>query len=217
MIFKKLTSGTVDNLTLVMVAVLFLTVLLRQYLFVTDRAALAEQLRQALRKQERLAVTDGLTGLYNRRYLTEQMAEHEADAEPVSLLVVDLDHFKRVNDTFGHLAGDAVLQECATRIASACRSTDVVARYGGEEFVVLLPDTDEHQAQRLAERIRIRIRDSPVVDAAIQIPVSASVGVATHRSGGMRLLMETADKALYQAKAEGRDRVAVWASASTRV
>jgi PleD family two-component response regulator len=70
-IFKKLTSGTVDNLTLVMVAVLFLTVLLRQYLFVTDRAALAEQLRQALRKQERLAVTDGLTGLYNRRYLTE--------------------------------------------------------------------------------------------------------------------------------------------------
>jgi len=212
-IFKKVTSETVDNLTLVIVAVLFLAVLLRQYLFVTDRAALAEQLRQALHEQERLAVTDGLTGLYNRRYLTQQMAQHEADTKPVSLLVVDLDHFKRINDTFGHLAGDAVLQQSATRIASICRSTDVVARYGGEEFVVLLPDTDEQQAWRLAERILIGIRESPAVDAAAEIPVTASVGVATHRDGDMRLLMETADRALYQAKTEGRDRIAVLSSA----
>jgi two-component system cell cycle response regulator len=208
-IFMKVTSGTVDNLTLVIVGVLFLTVLLRQYLFVADRAALADQLRQALREQERLAVTDGLTGLYNRRYLTERLAGHEGGTAPVSFLIVDLDHFKRINDTFGHLVGDTVLREAAARVASICRSTDIVARYGGEEFVVLLPDTDEHEAWRLAERIRVHIRATPVVDAAAAIPISASVGVATRRDGDMRVLMETADQALYQAKAEGRDRVAI--------
>jgi len=176
---------------------------------VAERATLADQLRRALREQERLAVTDGLTGLYNRRYLTERMAGHEAGTAPVSLLVVDLDHFKRINDTFGHLAGDAVLREAAARVAAICRSTDVVARYGGEEFVVLLPGTDEQEAWRLAERIRAELRATPVVvEAAGSIPVSASVGVATRRDGAMRLLMETADRALYRAKAEGRDRVA---------
>jgi two-component system, cell cycle response regulator len=208
-IFVKVTSGTVDNLSLVIVGVLFLTVMLRQYLFVADRATLADQLRHALREQKRLAVTDGLTGLYNRRHLTEQMARHEAGTAPVSLLIVDLDHFKRINDTFGHPVGDVVLQEAAVRIAAMCRSTDIVARYGGEEFVVLLPETDEDQTWRLAERIRSQIRATPVVDATTSIPISASVGGATRRDGDMRLLMETADRALYRAKADGRDRVAV--------
>jgi two-component system, cell cycle response regulator len=212
-VFRKITTGAVDNLTLAIVAVLFVGILLRQYLFVADRATLAEQLRQALHEQSRLAVVDELTGLYNRRYLTERMAEHGADAEPVSLLVVDLDHFKRVNDTFGHVAGDAVLRESAGRIGSICRSTDVVARYGGEEFVVLMPDTDEAEAVRLAERIRSVLRDTPVVHSAGTISISASIGVATHRGSDVHRLLERADRALYRAKDEGRDRVAVVADA----
>ena len=206
-IFDKVTAGPVGNLTLVLVGVLFLTVLLRQHLFVADRAALAAQLGEALGEQRRLAVTDGLTGLYNRRYLTERMAEQDAEGGAVSLLVVDLDHFKRVNDTFGHVAGDTVLREAAARIASVCRATDVVARYGGEEFVVLLPDTGEEEARRLAERIRTTLRQAPVADSAGSIPITASVGVATRAGAGIHRLMESADRALYRAKEEGRDRV----------
>jgi two-component system cell cycle response regulator len=211
-IFGKVTAGTVDNLTLAIVGVLFLTVLLRQHLFVADRAGLAAQLGEALGEQRRLAVTDGLTGLYNRRYLTERMAEHDAGAGTVSLLVIDLDHFKRVNDTFGHVAGDAVLRESAARIASVCRSADVVARYGGEEFVVLLPDTGELQARRLGERIRTVLRQEPVAHSAGAIRISASIGVATHAGGDVHRLMESADRALYRAKEQGRDRVVVGAS-----
>jgi len=206
-IFDKVTAGVVGNLTLVLVGVLFLTVLLRQHLFVADRGALAAQLGEALGEQRRLAVTDGLTGLYNRRYLTERMTEHDAGAGTVSLLVVDLDHFKRVNDTYGHVAGDAVLREAAARISSVCRSTDVVARYGGEEFVVLLPDTGEDEAHRLAERIRTTLRETPVAEAAGSIPITASVGAATRTGADIHRLMESADRALYRAKEEGRDRV----------
>jgi diguanylate cyclase (GGDEF)-like protein len=206
-IFDKVTAGPVGNLTLVLVGVLFLTVLLRQHLFGADRAALAAQLGEALGEQRRLAVTDGLTGLYNRRYLTERMAEQDAEEGAVSLLVVDLDHFKRVNDTFGHVAGDTVLREAAARIASVCRATDVVARYGGEEFVVLLPDTGEQEARRLAERIRTKLRQAPVADSAGPIAITASVGVATRAGADIHRLMESADRALYRAKEEGRDRV----------
>jgi two-component system, cell cycle response regulator len=212
-VFQKVTTGVVDDLTLAIVGVMFVSVLLRQYLFVADRATLAEQLGQALREQSRLAVTDGLTGLYNRRYFTERLVERGADTAPVSLLVIDLDHFKRVNDTFGHLAGDAVLRESAARIGSVCRPTDVVARYGGEEFVVLLPDTDEHEAVRIGERICGVLRETPVVDSAGTVSVSASIGVATHRGSDVHRLMERADRAMYRAKEEGRDRVAVVADA----
>jgi two-component system cell cycle response regulator len=216
-IHRKVTAGAVDDLTLAVVGVLFLAVLLRQYLFVADRARLAEQLRQALQEQRRLAVTDGLTGLYNRRYLTERMAAHGAEAGPVSLLVVDLDHFKRVNDTFGHLAGDAVLQESARRIGSVCRSTDIVARYGGEEFVVFLPDTDEREAIRLAERIRAVLREAPVLVPPGAISISASLGVATDPGGDIDRLMDRADRALYRAKEAGRDRVASGTGAARSV
>jgi diguanylate cyclase (GGDEF)-like protein len=205
-IWEKTGTGTVGTPTLVIGGVLFLTVLLRQYLFTADRAALAEQLRQAALEQRRLAVTDGLTGLYNRRYLTDRMAEVSG---AVSLLVIDLDFFKLVNDTHGHPAGDAVLRETAARIASAARAADVVARYGGEEFVVLLPDTAEDDAASLAERIRRRIGESPVTEAGLEIAVTASVGVATERSGDADRLMDAADRAVYQAKARGRDRVVV--------
>jgi diguanylate cyclase (GGDEF)-like protein len=213
-IYEKVRTGTIGTLTLVVVGVLFLTALLRQYLFAADRAALAEQLQRAVREQERLAVTDGLTGLYNRRFLMEKMSaqdDHVAPG-PVSLVLVDLDHFKSVNDTWGHLTGDTVLREAASRIAGVCRATDVAARYGGEEFVVLLLDTAEADAYVFAQRLRGRLSESPVVDGSTSIRVTASIGVCTSRLGDTRMLLAAADEALYRAKAEGRDRVVVAAS-----
>ena len=208
-IVERSSAGTTSTLTLTIVGLLFLAVLGRQYLFVADRAALADQLRQAVLEQQRLAVTDGLTGLYNRRFLTAHMAAEDdaATAGPVSLLVIDLDHFKRINDTHGHPAGDAVLRESADRIAATCRASDVVARYGGEEFVVLCPDTGAAEARELAERIRRRIAEEPVPYGGTRIPASASIGIATRPRGDAGALMIAADQALYRAKAAGRDRV----------
>ncbi|GAA3341722.1 hypothetical protein GCM10020358_34170 [Amorphoplanes nipponensis] len=208
-VFDKVRTGAVGDLTLIVVGVLFLTVMLRQYLFAADRAGLAEQLARAVEEQQRLAVTDGLTGLYNRRYLMTQVERLGAAAggAPVSLMVVDLDHFKLVNDTFGHLAGDAVLAAAATRIASAARADDVVARYGGEEFVVLLAGADAPEARSVAERVRRHLRETPIVAGGAAISVTASIGVASAPDGSVRQLLEAADRALYRAKAEGRDRV----------
>jgi diguanylate cyclase (GGDEF)-like protein len=223
--FDKVRSGVVSDFTLVVVGVLFLAVLLRQYLFAADRTRLADELRQAadrLRQaaaeQHRLAITDGLTGLYNRRHLTSQLSElhtgtDESDGRgSVSLMVVDLDHFKRVNDTFGHPAGDAVLQEAAARITAASRGSDVVARYGGEEFVVLLPQTGQPEALQVAERVRQRLRGESFDAGGMPVAVTASIGVATSGRADVGHLMEAADRLLYRAKAEGRDRVvaAVW-------
>ncbi|GAB2627133.1 hypothetical protein Aab01nite_80280 [Paractinoplanes abujensis] len=210
-VVERVTTGVTSVFTLVVVGLLFVAMMVRQYLFVADRAALAEELREAVREQERLAVTDGLTGLHNRRFLTERMtAEESADpVRPLSLLVIDLDHFKTVNDTWGHPVGDVVLRECAGRITAACRAGDVVARYGGEEFVVCCPDTGEPEALALAERIRERIAGTPVEHDGPSIRVTASVGVATRPAGAAAALMVAADQALYRAKVAGRDRVAV--------
>jgi two-component system cell cycle response regulator len=208
-VFDKVRTGAVSDLTLIVVGVLFLTVLVRQYLFAADRAGLAEELRRAVAEQERLAVTDGLTGLYNRRHLMTMLDRlHLAPGgRPVSLMVIDLDHFKRVNDTHGHLAGDAVLRAAAGRIAAAARATDVVARYGGEEFVLLLADTDGAEAGQLAERVRRRLRDTPILAGDTLIAVTASIGVASSPDGTVQHLLEAADRALYRAKGHGRDQV----------
>ena len=216
-VFDKVGTGAVGDLTLVVAGVLFLTVMLRQYLFATDRAALAEELREAVAEQRRLAVTDGLTGLHNRRHLMTVLDRLGAGpgGRPVSLLAVDLDHFKTVNDTYGHLAGDAVLRAAAARITAAARSTDVVARYGGEEFVLLLADTSATEAAQLAERVRRSLRDTPVAAGLARIAVTASVGAATSPDGTVAHLLEAADRALYRAKDEGRDRVATAAAPVT--
>jgi two-component system cell cycle response regulator len=211
-IVERVTGGTTSVLTLIIVGALFLATLTRQYLFAADRASLATELRHAVREQQRLAVTDGLTGLHNRRFLTERMAAEEGsgpDGRPISLLVIDLDHFKKVNDTYGHPVGDVVLRESAARIAAVCRTDDVVARYGGEEFVVFCPAADESQAWALAERIRQSIIGTPIAAGRTQIPISASIGVATRPAGAADSLMTAADQALYRAKTAGRDRVAV--------
>jgi diguanylate cyclase (GGDEF)-like protein len=170
----------------------------------------------------RSGFTDVLTGWHNRRYLQvrikEELARARRDEAHLACLMLDIDHFKTVNDTWGHAAGDAVLQELAARIDSQVRASDVAARYGGEEFVILLPTTSESAARQIAERIRKAVSAEPYeLPHGELIDVTASVGIAgvTPQRDGNDLktigdsLIARADVALYRAKEEGRNRVAV--------
>lgn len=179
-----------------------------------DVAALTESGRLR-RDLEQLATLDGLTGLHNRRWLDAAFARRLARARdarrPVSLLMIDLDHFKQLNDRHGHLAGDAVLRRTARRLAETVRPEDLLARYGGEEFAVLLPDTAVDNAVTAAERLRHTVSAPPDPALGEEAPrVTISVGVAT-ANGGVTLpdLLTAADAALYRAKQAGRDRVSV--------
>jgi diguanylate cyclase (GGDEF)-like protein len=213
------TDGQLTGSTLVIAALLVSGLLLRQALVTRDRTLLAAALATALREQERLAVTDGLTGLYNRRFFQEMLrldAERaERDGAPLSIVIVDLDRFKNVNDTCGHPAGDRVLVEAADRIRRAVRPTDLVARYGGEEFVCLLPGAGEEAALQVAEQVRLALSRTPLpVPGGRQVRLTASLGVASAGTRGGRPhsdlegLIHDADGALYRAKARGRDQVA---------
>lgn len=162
---------------------------------------------------ERLAVSDALTGTFNRRHFM-QAADRELDrarrySRPLSLILWDLDHFKQVNDTYGHQIGDAVLCAAVHRARSVLRDTDVLARYGGEEFVVLLPETSIDSAIATAERIRALLTSDPLTTAKGTVKMSASFGVTTldRSDRNLQPLIERADQALYQAKGDGRDRV----------
>jgi diguanylate cyclase (GGDEF)-like protein len=170
----------------------------------------------------RSGFTDVLTGWYNRRYLqvrlVEELARARRDRRHLVCLILDADHFKRINDTWGHAAGDAVLQELANRIDSQVRASDVAARYGGEEFAVLLPDTDNVSGVRLAERIRMAISASAFdLPCGETVSITASIGIAgvTPDPDAEDLktvgdsLIARADVALYRAKSGGRDQVAV--------
>ena len=173
----------------------------------------------------RSGFTDVLTGWHNRRYLTvrinEELARARRDGSKLVCLMLDIDHFKKVNDTWGHAAGDAVLRELAQRIEMQVRASDVGARYGGEEFVVLLPSTDVSSASRLAERIRKDIAASPIVlPCGETVAITASIGIAEVspepdekdlKTLGDSLIAR-ADVALYAAKSAGRDRVVVEAA-----
>ncbi len=168
----------------------------------------------------RSGFTDVLTGWHNRRYLQVRLAEElsrgRRQEAPLSCLFIDIDHFKAVNDNFGHHAGDLVLAECAHRIDAQVRSSDVAARYGGEEFVILLPSTSQLDAERLAGRILAAVSASPIpVPDAKPIDVTVSIGVASmvpaqaegdDKSIGERLL-KMADLAMYSAKSAGRNCV----------
>jgi diguanylate cyclase (GGDEF)-like protein len=165
--------------------------------------------REELRFQ---ATHDVLTGLWNRGAVME-LLNHELDRSrrvnvPTAVLMLDLDHFKKINDTYGHLAGDAVLKEAARRLTRAVRSYDCVGRYGGEEFLVVLPGCDRKQTQNTAERIRAEIASSPVSSAGTEISFTASIGatVAGPDAVSPTDVLATADGALYQAKNTGRDR-----------
>jgi diguanylate cyclase (GGDEF)-like protein len=171
--------------------------------------------RGAERRLAIAATLDPLTGLPNRRLLL-QAADRELDRarrqhQPLAVLMVDIDHFKRLNDIHGHLAGDAVLRHVAGLMRECLRRQDLLARYGGEEFVALLPDTPLAGAAQLAEKLRQRVAAGQWSDVAlIHGPVTISVGCADYRPGdSFQALLNDADAALYQAKTDGRNRVAI--------
>jgi diguanylate cyclase (GGDEF)-like protein len=161
------------------------------------------------------AVTDELTGLANNRAFRDKMEKEAARAvrfgHELSLLIVDLDDFKRVNDVYGHLQGDEVLRAAAAILRAESRGIDEPARYGGEEFVVALPETDHQGAVEVAERIRAQFEQEvvPLLDGAGEVSVTASIGVATipDDAGGVQELIAIADAALYEAKRSGKNRV----------
>lgn len=170
-----------------------------------------------------VSARDALTGLYNRWYVLEKI-ESEINrslrhGSPMALLMIDLDHFKDVNDTYGHTAGDEVLRDVARVLKESCRVYDVPGRYGGEEFCVVLPQTGMQSVPVVAERIRVRLEQHPSdIGGGNPITVTASIGIAGVEgndsdpvlSPGM--LIERADRALYSAKNHGRNCVAVWDS-----
>lgn len=160
----------------------------------------------------RLAITDDLTRAYNYRLLGPRLGEEVSRAarygEPLSMLMMDLDHFKRVNDRYGHAVGDEVLRAFVDRVRAEVRQPDVLIRRGGEEFVLLMPSTTEADAQKVAERIRARVSSAPIETSNGPVELTVSIGVATWTPGeGPSELEARADAALYRAKKCGRDRV----------
>ncbi len=169
------------------------------------------------RSEERLrhqAATDPLTGLANRRHLLLQAelvaAQARRSGEPTGVVIADIDHFKRVNDTHGHDAGDAVLVHVARLLAANCREADLLARWGGEEFLLVLAGCDAEASRTLAERVRRLVSDSPVAVGEVRLPVTLSFGVTVAQPHeGLDEAIARADRALYASKTAGRDRVSL--------
>lgn len=174
-------------------------------------------MEDAISKQYNLATHDMLTGAYNRLALMDMLKQQAARSHraksPIALLMIDIDHFKAVNDQYGHVAGDAVIRVIVQRTQQQLRRYDIVARYGGEEFLAVLPETDAQGAQAVAERIRRAIEKSPIDTRKDRIAVTVSIGVhaavATGLPGSEEQMIDASDKALYQAKNSGRNRVCV--------
>ncbi len=184
----------------------------------------AKQLHSEVEKQKRtselletVSRTDSLTGIANRRFFDERISQeysrHSRTGNPLSLIMLDIDHFKMFNDTYGHIKGDACLKKVAQAIQNRVnRSTDLVARYGGEEFACILPDTNNHAALMIAERIRLAIidLDIPHTTSPVENRVTASLGVVTakcYHKGDLSKLIEFADQQLYSAKESGRNKL----------
>lgn len=189
-----------------------------------DAVELKARVRAALRTKRyhdlltTKAQIDALTGLWNRGYLNDQLAVElsvvRRQERPMSLIMADIDHFKPINDTYGHTFGDLVIQRIAELFGQVCREADVVCRYGGEEFAIILRDTPRSGAQAIAERLRQAVAGLQLKAGRQQVPVSASFGVASAEliddleQLTPEILLKAADEALYRAKAEGRNRVA---------
>ena len=205
------------------VVALLLVVLSLGMLTLTELARMREGLERLVAERtrrleekslelERLATHDALTGLQNRRsadeYLEERVAEFGRYGRRFSVALVDLDHFKRINDDHSHDTGDRVLEAVAARLVACCRATDLVARYGGEEFLLCFPGTDLAAAVEACDKIRVEVGDVHWPDIAAGLRVTMSAGVAEMQRGlNRRGLLGAADAALYHAKATGRDRV----------
>jgi diguanylate cyclase (GGDEF)-like protein len=191
--------------------------------FLTEQGSVAIENVLLHDEARRLSLTDGLTSIWNMRFFQMQFRQVLATAtrftRPFSILMLDLDRFKGVNDTFGHQRGDEILIEFAQRVSRTLREVDTFARYGGEEFICLLSETDKQGAFTTAEKILFAIRSMPFGGTNGEAPVSltVSIGVASYPEHGdsFRGLVRCADEALYRAKQEGRDRIYVTGDART--
>jgi len=179
-------------------------------------AALALENAELHKRTEELTIIDELTGAYNYRYFVRKLQEEKRRAMrydlPLSLIMVDIDWFKKLNDTYGHEAGNEVLRSLARTIAQCIRDVDIFVRYGGEEFAVILPQTLRREAMILAERIRTQVEETRIeTRAAGQLRITVSVGVSSFPENGRpeEELVSIADQALYRAKGEGRNQVSV--------
>lgn len=182
---------------------------------------LERSLRLANEENLRLSITDALTGVFNRRHLMSQLGRELERAQryqhPLSLMLCDVDHFKRINDNYGHQLGDEVLVNFARSLRHSLRDTDWMARYGGEEFVVVLPETDMAGAHLVAERCRSELAAQPLQTATIAVPITASFGVSGWEPGmnidmALDRLIAAADSGVYASKSGGRNRVTVQSS-----
>jgi diguanylate cyclase (GGDEF)-like protein/PAS domain S-box-containing protein len=180
---------------------------------ITERKRAEEELRALQAQLREQAIRDSLTGLYNRRYLEEtlqrELARAKREVHPLSVIMVDIDYFKRLNDTYGHAAGDEVLRTLGRLLQHHARSSDVPCRYGGEEFIVVLPDMPPEAARERAEEIRRDFLDLRIAFAGAELVASLSIGVSGYPAGGKTgdELIRAADQALYEAKQGGRNRV----------
>lgn len=173
-----------------------------------------EQLEQELHQLREEAQTDGLTHLYNTRYfhraLTRELERTDRTGQPTTLVLLDLDHFKKINDNYGHPAGDKVLQTVASILQTSLRKLDTSCRYGGEEFAMILPSTPALVAVQVAERVRRKIASTPVKWNGTEIHISASFGLDTYSVGSKlseQVFLEQVDKCLYESKNNGRNRI----------
>ena len=174
---------------------------------ITDQRRAQDRLRE-------LATRDSLTDVYNRRHLEEiarkELARSERNGRPLTMAMLDVDHFKQINDTYGHQVGDEVLCEIARRFAKSIRASDILGRYGGEEFVVIFPETNLEEARVVSERLLTAVAGQPIAAGRGAISVTVSIGLTTFVSGqDMERVIERADAALYVAKANGRNQVRV--------
>jgi two-component system, cell cycle response regulator len=183
------------------------------------RKRYADRLRTNVQQSMELALTDSLTGLYNRRYMEthlETLVEKAVQSQrPLGLVMIDIDHFKSINDNFGHDAGDEVLRQFASRVQGSVRGIDLPCRYGGEEFVIVMPDADLAIAEAVGERLRRHIAAEPflVTKGLNKLDVTISVGIAMRLEGdGPDAVLKRADEALYRAKRDGRNRVVLAAA-----
>ena len=179
--------------------------------------ALALRRIQLYEQVEQIAITDGLTELFNRRYFLQRLQEEFQRSQlrkiKMSVLMIDVDYFKKINDGFGHLTGDQVLRQIAVIIKENIREIDIASRYGGEEFCILLPDTDKEGSRWAAERICSAVAKSPLRAYDTNVSVTVSIGVSTFPKDAASAtdMIEHADKALYKAKELGRNRVQLYA------
>jgi two-component system cell cycle response regulator len=183
------------------------------------RRRYTEHLRDNVQVSIEMAITDALTGLHNRRYLESHLETLTQQAhlrgKPLTLMMLDIDFFKSINDSYGHESGDDVLREFATRVRKSIRGIDLACRYGGEEFVVVMPEADPGVATMVGERLRRAVACEPfTVDrGGKRVEVTISVGVATLECGeSVADLLKRSDQALYRAKRDGRNRVVLAAA-----